>query len=155
MAIALIDELSHQLQNNPGLGILTYFFCQNTDLRLNNAVSVLRGLIYMLITERDTLDKPLKDKFKRAESKLFEGPNASFDLQRILLDTLKIPTHGIIYLVVDALDECDLGLSELLRLITNNRVATPSQVKWLIAGRNRGEIERQLRFKNPCFKSEP
>ena len=152
MAIALIDELSHRLRTKPGSGILSYFFCQTTDLRLNNAISVLRGLIYMLVTKQDTFAKPLEDEFERAGSKLFEGPNVFFDLQRILLAMLKMPHHGTIYLVVDALDECELGLSELLRLITNNRFAPPSQVKWLVTSRNREGIERQLSFKNRCLK---
>ena len=105
----------------------------------------------MLVTEQDTLAKPLRDEFERAGSRLFEGPNVFFDLQRILLAMLKIPNHGTVYLVVDALDECDSGLSELLKLITN-RFALPSRVKWLITSRNREEIERQLRPKNPCLK---
>ena len=152
MAATLIDELSHRLKTNPGLGILAYFFCQNTDSRLNNAVSVLRGLIYVLITEQNTLAQPLEAEFERAGSKLFEGPNVFFDLQRILLAMLKILNHGTIYLVVDALDECESGLSELLNLITNNGSAPPSRVKWLITSRGRVEIESQLRAKNSCLK---
>ena len=152
MAIALIDELSYRLQANPGSGILSYFFCQNTDFRLNNAISVLRGLIYMLATEHDTLAKPLNDQFKRAGSKLFEGPNVFFDLQKILLAMLKIPNHGTIYLVVDALDECDSKLSELLDLIIDNEFTSPARVKWLITSRNREKIEEQLRVKNSCLK---
>ena len=70
MAIALIDELSHRLRTDPELGILSYFFCQVTDSTLNNAISVLRGLIYML-TEQNTLVEPLKKEFERAGSKLF------------------------------------------------------------------------------------
>ena len=150
MAIALIDELSHRLQTSPGL--VSYFFCQNTDLRLNNATSVLRGLIYMLVTKTDGLAKPLKDEYKTAGSKLFEGSNVYFALQRILLAMLKIPNHGTIYLVVDALDECDSGLSELLNFITNNEFTPPFQVKWLITSRSCEEIKQWLWFKNTCSK---
>ena len=152
MAIALIDELSYRLQANPGSGVLSYFFCQNTDFRLNNAISVLRGLIYMLVTEHDRLAKPLNDEFKSVGSKLFEGPNVFFDLQRILLAMLKIPNHGTTYLVVDALDECASGLFQLLSLITYNEFTAPSRVKWLITSRNRKDIEEELTFKKPCLK---
>ena len=152
MAIALIDELSRRLETNSDLGVLSYFFCQNTDSRLNNAISVLRGLIYMLVTEWDTLVEPLKLEYERAGPELFEGPNVFFDLQRILQAMLKIPNHGTIYLVVDALDECGSELSELLALIANNGVGLRCQVKWLVTSRNREEIERKLRLKNPCLK---
>ena len=149
MAIVLINELSHRLQTGPGL--VSYFFCQNTDSRLNNAISVLRGLIWMLATKQDMLAKPLKTEYKSAGPKLFESSDAFFNLQRILLAMLKITKHGTIYLIVDALDECDSGLSELLKLITN-RFSVPSQVKWLITSRRCEGIERQLRLKDSCLK---
>ena len=151
MVISLIDELSRRLQTNPGSGILSYFFCQTTDLRLNNAISVLRGLIYMLVTEHDTLAKPLKDEFERAGPKLFEDPHAFFALRKILLAMLEIPNHGTIYLVVDALDECTSGLHELLDLITYNRFAPSARVKWLVTSRNQEEIGRGLMFRDPCL----
>ena len=151
MAIALINELSRRLQTDPCPGILSYSFCQNTGSRLNNAVSVLRGLTYILATKHDTIAKPLKDEFEGAGSKLFEGPNAFFDLRKILLAMLKIPDHGTIYLVVDALDERGSELAELLNLIINNEFTPPFRVKWLITGRNCEDIERQLRVRNPCL----
>ena len=149
MAIALINELSRRHRTSPGL--VSYFFCQNTDLRLNNAISVLRGLIWMLATKHDMFAKPLRKEYKSAGPKLFEGRDTFSNLERILLAMLKIPNHGTIYLVVDALDECGSGLSKLLKLITN-RFAPSCQVKWLITSRNYEEIERQLRLKDPCVK---
>ena len=53
MAIALIEELSDRLRTSPG--ILSYFFCENTSSSLDNAISVLRGLIYMLTEETHLL----------------------------------------------------------------------------------------------------
>jgi hypothetical protein len=29
--------------------LLSFFFCQSTDSRINNATAVLRGLIYLLV----------------------------------------------------------------------------------------------------------
>jgi hypothetical protein len=46
LMIGLIEELLGQLRARPGSGILSYFFCQGTDSRLNNAASILKGLIY-------------------------------------------------------------------------------------------------------------
>src|SRR5438067_1719635 len=42
MMIGLTEELSNS-------GVLSFFFCQATEPRLNNAVAVLKGLIYLLI----------------------------------------------------------------------------------------------------------
>lgn len=43
LMIALVRELSNRVPRNSGA--VTFFFCQSTDPRLNNAVSILRGLI--------------------------------------------------------------------------------------------------------------
>src|SRR6516165_5307873 len=39
LMIALINELSTLLEQSYGSGVLAYFFCQNTDPRLNKAAS--------------------------------------------------------------------------------------------------------------------
>ena len=45
---------------------------------------------------------------------------------------LKIPDHGTVYLIVDALDECDSRLSDRLDLTVDNEFTPPSRLKWLI-----------------------
>jgi hypothetical protein len=52
MAMALIEEISMRLQS--ASGTLAYFFCQ-TEERLNNAVTVVRSLIYLLVKQRRAL----------------------------------------------------------------------------------------------------
>ena len=42
----IIDELPHSM---PKGALLSYFFCQATDLSINSATAVLRGLLYMLV----------------------------------------------------------------------------------------------------------
>lgn len=149
MMIALISVLSQQLQTNSGPGLLSYFFCQATDARLNNAISVLRGLIYMLIVQQNALIQHLWKEYKAAGSRLFEGPYIFFDMRRILLDMLKDPGLGRVYLVVDALDECDYGLPELLDLIADEGFELPSRVKWLVSSRNQPHIQGRLKPKGP------
>jgi len=46
LMIALARELVKSAPQNPRT--VAFFFCQNTDPRLNTAASILRGLIYML-----------------------------------------------------------------------------------------------------------
>ena len=53
--IGLIEELLGQLRAKPRSGILSYFFCQGTNSRLNNAASILKGLIYQLVDQQMTL----------------------------------------------------------------------------------------------------
>jgi hypothetical protein len=48
-----------------------------------------------------------------------------------------------VYLIVDALDECNSGLLHLLDLIQNASSLSPS-IKWLVSSRNRRDIEERL-----------
>lgn len=51
-----------------------------------------------------------------------------------------------IYLIVDALDECQSGLAQLLDLIASNASDSSSRVKWLVSSRHRVDIEERLRL---------
>ena len=152
MMIALVGELSRQLETNPGSGILSYFFCQNTDVDLNNAVSILRGLIYVLVDKDRALIRHLRKKYDVAGRELFEDKNAFYALQHILSDILDDPSLECVYLMIDALDECESQLSELLDLIARTSKSS-SRVKWLVSSRNRADIEKQLNPDGPHLLS--
>jgi NACHT domain len=49
----IIDEMSAlaRLRDQSANTLLSFFFCQATDSRINNAAAVLRGLIYLLINQ--------------------------------------------------------------------------------------------------------
>ncbi|RII04530.1 hypothetical protein CUC08_Gglean011202 [Alternaria sp. MG1] len=155
MTMGVIDELSqprppHEampeapvLTDNP-TPLLSFFFCQNTVPTLNNAVSVLRGLIYMLAKKRPDLLRYVLEDYTVAGKHLFEGPNAVYSLQNILLDMLHDASLPPTYLLIDALDECTSGLSELVHVITRASLGQRSRVKWLVTSRNIPEIERHL-----------
>ena len=56
--------------------LLSYFFCQATDSRINNATAVLRGLIYLLISQQPSLTSHVRKKYNYAGKSLFEDMNA-------------------------------------------------------------------------------
>src|SRR5947207_6658387 len=70
-------------------------------------------------------------------------PMCFYTLSGILLDMLSDLSLGSVILMVDALDECDSGLDELLKLISRDSFRSP-KVKWLVASRYRPDIERWL-----------
>jgi hypothetical protein len=155
MTMGVIDELSQskslhiaapkrrRLDNKPK-PLLSFFFCQNTVPQLNNAVSVLRGLIYMLAEQRRDLLRHVRERYEIVGKQLFEGPNAVYAMKKILLDILNDASLPPTYLLIDALDECTSGLPELLRIITSTGLGRRSRVKWLVTSRNIAEIERYL-----------
>ncbi|KAJ4331972.1 hypothetical protein N0V95_009773, partial [Ascochyta clinopodiicola] len=124
--------------------LLSFFFCQNTLPALNNAVAVLRGLVYMLVTQREDLLRHVQKRYNAVGRQLFEGHNAVYALREMLSDILNDPSLPPTYLLIDALDECTSGLSELLHIITDASLGRRSNVKWLVTSRNLPEIERYL-----------
>ncbi|KAF3034267.1 hypothetical protein E8E11_001607 [Didymella keratinophila] len=126
------------------LPLLAYFFCQSTRPELNNAVSVLRGLVYLLVAQREELMRHVQKRYESVGRLLFEGPDAVYALREILSDMLNDPSLPPTYLLVDALDECTSGLSELLKVITDASLGRRSNIKWLVTSRNVPEIDRYL-----------
>ncbi|APA08683.1 hypothetical protein sscle_04g034530 [Sclerotinia sclerotiorum 1980 UF-70] len=122
---------------------LAYFFCQGTDARINSAVAVLRGLIYMLLDRQPALLSHLQKRYEKAGEQLFKDANTFIALSDILKDILHDKNLKPTILIIDALDECQKDLPQLLRLIVSG-LSISSRVKWLVSSRNWPEIEEQL-----------
>lgn len=130
----IIDELSkmdiHDTWN------ISFFFCQATNTRINNATAILRGLIYVLVQQQPSLIAHVHDGS-------FEGENAWFALLRVFTDILEDSNLRRTYLIIDALNECTTDLSRLLHLIVQKSSAY-SHVKWVVSSRNWPSIEKDL-----------
>lgn len=145
LMIGLIDELSKQLESRPETETLAYFFCQGTDDRLRSATSVLRGLIYLLATKKRNLIRHIRKSYDVSGKLLFKDGNTWYALSTILQDILDDSSLARVYLMVDALDECDSNIFRLLDLIADSS-SRSSKVKWLVSSRNKPDIEERLRM---------
>jgi hypothetical protein len=123
----------------------SYFFCQATDLRINNATAVLRGLLYLLVDQQPSLVSHIQKKYDHAGKALFEDTNAWVALSEIFINILQDPSLYSTYFTIDALDECIIDLPKLLDFIF--RVSSIScRVKWIVSSRNEAHIEQRLRL---------
>ena len=141
LLIGIIKELTELTSNT---GLLSFFFFQGTDFQLNNATALLRGLIYLLLIKQKILISHLRTEYNRAGKALFEDTNAFYALSEIFRNMLQDPRLTTTCLIIDALDECETGLPELLKLITETAVASSTRVKWIVSSRDRPDIDRQL-----------
>jgi hypothetical protein len=141
LLIGIINELTELTANT---SLLSFFFCQGTDSQLNNATALLRGLIYLLLIKQKILISHLRTEYKRAGKALFEGINAFYALSQIFRNILQDPRLATTYLIIDALDECETGLPELLKLVTETARASSTRVKWVISSRDRPDIDKEL-----------
>jgi hypothetical protein len=110
----IIEELTRSIGETANL---SFFFCQATDARINNATAVLRGLIYSLVEKQPSLLSHVRSQYDQAGKALFEDINAWNALSRIFTNILKDPILEDTYLMIDALDECITNLPFLLKLI--------------------------------------
>jgi hypothetical protein len=143
LLITIVDELEQQTRSAPSTA-LSYFFCQGTDEKFNNAAVVLRGLIYMLCEQLPLLVSHLRARYEHAGANLFQDANSFYALSKTLENMMHDERLQRAYLVIDALDECMADRDKLLRFIARNTVASPC-VKWIISSRrNIAEIENIL-----------
>ncbi|PVH90374.1 HET-domain-containing protein, partial [Periconia macrospinosa] len=123
--------------------LLSYFFCQATDSRINSATAVLRGLLYMLVHQQPSLVSHVRKKHDHAGKALFEDANAWVALSEIFTDVLRDLSLKDTYLMVDALDECATGLPKLLDFIVQTSCVS-ARVKWIVSSRNWPDIEERI-----------
>ena len=81
----IINELKMSM---PKSHLLSYFFCQATDSRINNAVAVLRGLLFMLVNQQPSLVSHVRKQHDHAGEDLFKDANAWVALSEIFINVL-------------------------------------------------------------------
>jgi hypothetical protein len=144
----MIEELEKSSGRMP---VLSYFFCQATDRRADNATAVLRGLIYMFVDQWPSLVSHFQAKHDTAGKALFEDVNAWVALAGILRSILEDPLLDGAHIVVDALDECSTDQHKLLNFI----VAACSirfSIKWIVSSRNWPDLEKAFRDAGQAVK---
>lgn len=123
--------------------LISYFFCQATDQRINSANAVLWGLMFMLVDQQPVLMHHIRSRYDASGKGLFTGVNSWFALSEIFSDMLRDPALTYACLLIDALDECVSDREKLLDLVVKN-VSASSHVKWIVSSRNWPEIEHRL-----------
>jgi WD40 repeat protein len=137
----IADELKRSMAKTD---LLSYFFCQATDSRINNATAALRGLLYMLVDQQPSIIIHVRRKYDRAGKALFEDANAWVALSEIFTNMLKDPNINMTYFIIDALDECVPSDLPILLDFIVQKSAVSSRVKWIVSSRNWPNIEEKL-----------
>jgi hypothetical protein len=139
----LLCGIANELQKAAKSVILSYFFCQATDSRINHATAVIRGLIYLLADQQPSLTSHVQKSYNEAGKALFEDANSWVAVTKIFSSILQDPNLDDIYLIVDALDECVVDLPTLLDFIAQSS-SVSARVKWVVSSRNIPEIGKRL-----------
>lgn len=146
MSIGIIERLLHSTasRSNGNVPLIAYFFCQNTDYRLNTMYSIMKGLRLQMIKQRSDLRKCLRSHWDSKNNR-FYGAMSWRKLWDIFLEMIGRCQDATIHIIVDTLDECqDDGMSEFLRVIIRTSSLNTGKVKCLLTSRPLGDAEKEL-----------
>ena len=76
--------------------------------------------MYQLLVQQPSLFSHLRERYNKGGQPLFHDVNAFDALSDVFKKILHDPSLTRVYLVLDALDECEPGWLELLQLIVQN-----------------------------------
>ena len=142
LATFLVDELERVTRITPGM-VFAYFFCDNKDENRKSATLILRSFILQLLRQTQ-LFQHVEDDFRRKKDFLtnFEA------LWRILTSILRDSRSGNVFLLIDALDECDERsrktlLTALKDLFKSSDISIKSKIA--ITCRREDDIQSKLK----------
>jgi hypothetical protein len=142
MSIGLVERLSLPQDAST---IVTYFFCQNADYELNTLEAIIKGLILQLVNQQMELKESLRRRWDITNERFDEDVTSWQILWKIFSEMLHQCKCPRLYVIVDALDECqDDGMADLLKLIVRTGLDNPSRIKWLLTSRPLDSAEREL-----------
>ncbi|KFY28683.1 hypothetical protein V491_00343 [Pseudogymnoascus sp. VKM F-3775] len=142
ISIGLIERFSLPQDEST---VVTYFFCQNADYELKTLEAIIKGLILQLVNQQKYLKESLRRRWDTINERFDEDVTSWRTLWNIFLEMLHQCKCARVYVIVDALDECqDDGMADLLKLIVRTGLDQPSKIKWLLTSRPLDSAEREL-----------
>ena len=144
----LIDELNKKAQFTSDI-IFVYYFCDNKDNKRNTVITIIRELLLQLLRQRSLLFKHIQKDYNQIRDWAFDNFDA---LWRILLKILTDFNADQIYLLINALNECEkssrefqqIFLASLTELFSTQQRSEIMNVKLLITCRSESDILDEL-----------
>ncbi|KAJ5097395.1 hypothetical protein N7456_008116 [Penicillium angulare] len=129
LLIAVLQFLSQQsAMLSP---TLCFSFCQSST-RTDNMAAVLKCLMWMLLLQQPELLSHIEAEYNDGGPSPFSDNNASVALSRIFSNMISAAKP--VLLVIDALDECDSGLNDLMIVIFTS-LQRSRNVRWIVTSR--------------------
>ena len=98
----LVKELEERVVKTPKT-VLAYYFCDNKDEKRSTDTAVLRGLLLQLLRQLPSLLEYVEKEYEEQKDAMFK----SFEtLWRVFSEALQDAHGAEIYILIDALDEC-------------------------------------------------
>ncbi|CAG8080643.1 unnamed protein product [Penicillium salamii] len=147
MSIGIIEDLSRLYEST----IVTYFFCQSADCEHNTLEAIIKGLIFQLVYQQPSLNhqpgQALRRRWDTTNNCFYDSEDLSSwrALWDVFLEMLEYCKCQRVYIIVDALDECQSdSMADFLKLLVRNGLDRPSKIKWMLTSRPLDTAEREL-----------
>ncbi|KAF5128487.1 Vegetative incompatibility protein HET-E-1 [Metarhizium anisopliae] len=108
MATFLVRFLKCKIEKNPSETFI-HFFCDDKDQERKTPTAILRSLVWQLLLQRNELFEHVQPDFEKyEESRTFDSLfNDVYTLRRILKNMLLDERSDKVFVLIDALDECE------------------------------------------------
>jgi hypothetical protein len=151
IAISLVEALQSNMSSSVSpQSVLAYFFRDNSNDKRNTTLSIMKSLLYQILSQNPSLLSLLRQEFATQKHQLFSSIEA---IWRILQNVLRNSSLREVYFVVDGLDECKFNtLEEFLSLLkstlrqhpTDSQANRSCKIKWLLTSRPEIYIKEHL-----------
>ena len=146
-----LERIAHKTQDT----LFLQYFCDNKDEKRNTAIAIIRGLIFQLVQFRPKLVDCLLPSFKIQREALFTG-SSSETLWRCFETMLRTCAPGIIYCILDGLDECDsASLEPLLGKLTGLFSTSAYHLKLIVVSRDYPDLIPEILSNFPRIRLDP
>jgi ankyrin repeat protein len=135
----LVEEFQRR-QRRPAINKsahLAYYFCDNKDDRRKTNLAILRGILLQLFRQRRAVFGLVEPEYKLKKASVVENVDV---LWRWLVKILKSCSESEVYILIDAIDECEKSSRrELFSLI--RKLDQTVRARFIITGRPESDIE--------------
>ncbi|KAH8745767.1 ankyrin repeat-containing domain protein [Hyaloscypha finlandica] len=143
----LVEELQRKAKEDASM-ILAHYFCDAGHEKRKTAIAILRGILVQFFQQQPDFFELIREVYKIEKSSMVEDV---YSLWRVLVQVLKNCGNSKIYILIDALDECEepsrkdfLGLLEELDPSSKARI--------LITGRPEPDINEAAQSRGQSLR---
>ncbi|KAL7783921.1 ankyrin repeat-containing domain protein [Trichoderma afarasin] len=134
LSIHLTEFLSRCFHSLDQSYYSTYFFCDAKDNTRNNAVAIVRGILFQLLKQKGDLIEHIMSSYRVQREQLFQ-PDSFEALWGIFLNMTSALRDSQVYCILDGLDECEPNSLEPLLTKLSKITSTSPRMKVIILSR--------------------
>ncbi|KAK4085044.1 uncharacterized protein Triagg1_34 [Trichoderma aggressivum f. europaeum] len=132
----------------------TYFFCNAKDNTRNNAVAIIRGILFQLVEQKKELIRHILPRYEVQKEQLF-SQNSFETVWKFFLEMTNDLGNSQATCIIDGLDECEPISLELLLKNLKKITSTSPRLKIIVLSREYPQIFGALLGQFPRIRLDP